>query len=33
MKIKELATELSLTGGEVLEKAKSMGIAVTNEND
>ncbi len=33
MKIKELATELSLTGGEVLEKAKSMGIAVTSEND
>ena len=33
MKIKELATELSLTGGEVLEKAKSMGIAVTDVND
>ncbi len=33
MKIKELATELNLTGGEVLEKAKTMGIAVTGEND
>ena len=26
MKIKELAAELNLTGKEVLEKAKSMGI-------
>lgn len=33
MKIKELASELSLTGKEVLEKAKSMGIAVSDVND
>ncbi len=33
MKIKDLASELSLTGSEVLEKAKTMGIAVTGEND
>ena len=33
MKIKELATELNLTGGEVLEKAKSMGISVSDVND
>ncbi|NLD19956.1 MAG: translation initiation factor IF-2 [Clostridiales bacterium] len=33
MKIKELATELSLTGKEVLEKAKSMGIKVSKISD
>lgn len=33
MKIKELAAELSLTGKEVLEKAKSMGIKVANIGD
>ncbi len=33
MKIKELASEISLTGKEVLEKAKSMGIEVSDIND
>ena len=33
MKIKELAAELSLTGKEVLEKAKSMGIKVSSIGD
>lgn len=33
MKIKELAAELSLTGKEVLEKAKSMGIKVSGISD
>ena len=33
MKIRELAAELKLTGEEVLEKAKSMGIAVTKVTD
>ena len=33
MKIKELASELSLTGKEVLEKAKTMGIEVSGIND
>ncbi len=33
MKIKELAAELSLTGKEVLEKAKSMGIKVSSISD
>lgn len=33
MKIRELAAELNLTGGDVLEKAKSMGINVSKESD
>ena len=33
MKIRDLATELKLTGEEVLEKAKSMGIAVAKVTD
>lgn len=33
MKIKDLAAELNLTGSDVLEKAKSMGIAVTKISD
>ena len=33
MKIKELAAELNLTGREVLEKAKSMGIDVSKISD
>lgn len=33
MKIKELAAELSLTGKEVLEKAKSMGVDVSDISD
>ena len=33
MKIKELAAELSLSGEEVLEKAKSMGIDVSGTGD
>lgn len=33
MKIKELAAELNLTGKEVLEKAKSMGIEVSKTSD
>ena len=33
MKIKDLAAELKMTGMEVLEKAKSMGISVTKETD
>ena len=33
MKIRDLATELRLSGKEVLEKAKSMGISVSKETD
>ena len=33
MKIKDLAAELNLTGKEVLEKAKSMGIEVSKISD
>ena len=33
MKIKDLAAELNLTGKEILEKAKTMGIAVTKISD
>ena len=33
MKIRDLATELKMTGEEVLDKAKSMGIAVAKVTD
>ena len=33
MKIKELAAEMQLTGKEVLEKAKAMGVKVTRQTD
>ena len=33
MKIKDLAQELSLSGDEVLEKAKAMGIEVSKTSD
>ena len=33
MKIKDLAPELSLSGDEVLEKAKAMGIKVSGTSD
>ena len=33
MKIKDLARELSLSGDEVLEKAKAMGIKVSGTSD